>query len=77
MPQRPYIPLGSLRTVLAYPVAPEHFSDDACRAALRRVELGELIEALDRDRRWDKELTMDEQQRLAGESQTTRAHQCT
>jgi putative ATP-binding cassette transporter len=64
MPQRPYIPLGALRTVLAYPASPGHFVNDAYWTALRRVELGELVAALDQKRRWDKELTMDEQQRL-------------
>ncbi|MEZ5935686.1 MAG: ABC transporter ATP-binding protein/permease [Alphaproteobacteria bacterium] len=65
MPQRPYIPLGSLRAVLAYPAPPDRFTDDACRKALERVDLNELSASLDQDRRWDKELTMDEQQRLA------------
>ena len=65
MPQRPYLPLGSLRGALTYPSAPDRFDDAAVRAALDRVDLGHLAASLDRDERWDKELSLDEQQRLA------------
>ncbi|MGH6898483.1 MAG: ABC transporter ATP-binding protein/permease [Geminicoccaceae bacterium] len=65
MPQRPYLPLGTLRAALSYPAAPGRFDDAAVRAALERVDLGHLTPALDRTERWDRQLSLDEQQRLA------------
>jgi vitamin B12/bleomycin/antimicrobial peptide transport system ATP-binding/permease protein len=65
MPQRPYLPLGTLRAAVSYPDAPERFDDRAVRAALQRVDLGHLLPSLDRTERWDRQLTLDEQQRLA------------
>jgi putative ATP-binding cassette transporter len=65
MPQRPYLPLGILRGAVSYPEPPERFDDAAVRAALERVDLGHLLPSLDRTERWDRQLTLDEQQRLA------------
>ena len=65
MPQRPYLPLGTLRAAVSYPDGPERFDDAAVRAALERVALGHLVPLLDRTQRWDQQLTLDEQQRLA------------
>jgi vitamin B12/bleomycin/antimicrobial peptide transport system ATP-binding/permease protein len=65
MPQRPYLPLGSLRTAVSYPAAPGRFDAAAVRAALMRVGLGHLVPALEHTQRWDKELAVEEQQRLA------------
>jgi putative ATP-binding cassette transporter len=65
MPQRPYLPLGSLRVAVSYPAAPERFDDVAVGAALMRTGLGHLVPALDHEQRWDKELALEEQQRLA------------
>jgi putative ATP-binding cassette transporter len=64
MPQRPYLPLGSLRTAIAYPGRQGGFEDEAIRKALERVELGHLIPMLDREERWDKSLSLDQQQRV-------------
>jgi vitamin B12/bleomycin/antimicrobial peptide transport system ATP-binding/permease protein len=65
MPQRPYLPLGTLRAAVSYPEGSGHSDDAAMRAALERVDLGHLVPLLDRSGRWDRELTLDEQQRLA------------
>jgi putative ATP-binding cassette transporter len=65
MPQRPYLPLGSLRAAISYPAEPGRFDDAAVRAALMRVGLGHLVPALENEQRWDKELPVEEQQRLA------------
>ena len=65
MPQRPYLPLGTLRAAVSYPAEPGHFDDAAVRAALERVDLGHLAPSLDRTERWDRQLSLDEQQRLA------------
>jgi vitamin B12/bleomycin/antimicrobial peptide transport system ATP-binding/permease protein len=65
MPQRPYLPPGTLRAAVSYPTEPGRFGDAAIRAALERVGLGPLARSLDRDDRWDRTLSLDEQQRLA------------
>lgn len=63
--QIPYIPLGNLRTVVAYPALPEEVDDDALRSALERVSLGHLAQRLDEDEDWVKILSPGEQQRVA------------
>ena len=65
MPQKPYLPLGTLRAAVTYPADPGRFDDAVVRAALERVDLGHLMPALDRTDRWDRQLGLDEQQRLA------------
>lgn len=65
MPQRPYLPLGTLRAAVCYPASADAFPSDAVETALRRVGLGEFEEALDRDERWDKSLSLGQQQRIA------------
>jgi putative ATP-binding cassette transporter len=65
MPQRPYLPLGTLHAAVCYPAEPGHFDEPAVVAALERVDLGHLVPSLDRTERWDQQLPMDEQQRLA------------
>jgi putative ATP-binding cassette transporter len=65
MPPRPYLPLGSLHAGASYPAAPERF-DHACVAtALQRVGLSHLLASIDHEERWDKNLSLEEQQRLA------------
>ena len=65
MPQRPYLPLGTLRDAVSYPAEPGHFDEPAVVAALERVDLGHLVPSLDRTDRWDRQLPLEEQQRLA------------
>lgn len=65
MPQRPYLPLGSLHAALAYPAAPDTFGQADAAAALRRCRLGALVPQLDQVARWDRVLSLGEQQRLA------------
>jgi len=65
MPQRPYLPLGSLHAAVSYPAEPERFESVEVGAALERVGLDYLVPSLEREERWDKDLSLDEQQRLA------------
>jgi vitamin B12/bleomycin/antimicrobial peptide transport system ATP-binding/permease protein len=65
MPERPYLPLGTLRAAVSYPAPPGGFEEAAVAAALERVGLARLVSSLDRENRWDKDLPQDEQQRLA------------
>ena len=65
LPQRPYLPLGTLRNALSYPSAADAFPEADIRKALERCDLGSLIAKLDRTERWDQELSLGEQERLA------------
>ncbi len=65
LPQRPYLPLGTLRRALAYPAAPEVLSDSDLRGALDAVNLAHLGNRLDDEDNWSMALSIGEQQRLA------------
>jgi vitamin B12/bleomycin/antimicrobial peptide transport system ATP-binding/permease protein len=65
LPQRPYIPLGTLRQVVAYPSQPEAFSDAATHQALDDAGLSKLIPELDVEDSWAQRLSGGEQQRVA------------
>jgi vitamin B12/bleomycin/antimicrobial peptide transport system ATP-binding/permease protein len=64
MPPKPYLPPGTLREVLAYPLKVENFHARAFTDALDRLGLLRLLPMLDVPRRWDRELSDDEQQSL-------------
>jgi len=65
LPQRPYLPLGSLRRAVCYPLDAATVPDSDVRAALEAVGLPRLIERLDEEDSWDRRLSGGEQQRLA------------
>ena len=65
LPQRPYIPLGTLRGALCYPAPPGRFPDRSVQAALEDVGLGRLAPVLDEEETWAQRLSGGEQQRLA------------
>lgn len=65
MPQRPYLPLGSLKAAACYPDPADSFDNAEVLAALERCGLGELIGGLHQVERWDKLLSLGQQQRLA------------
>ena len=64
LPQKPYLPLGSLRSCLHYPGIPAQ-TDDRAAGILRRCHLGHLIDRLDEEDDWTRILSLGEQQRLA------------
>lgn len=64
MPRTPYLPPGTLREALAYPSSVAKFAADDYRSALARLGLESLEPLLDVAKRWDRELSEDEQQRL-------------
>ncbi len=64
LPQRPYLPLGSLRRALAYPRTAAG-TDEELAAALRDVGLERLVDKLDTIDDWSRILSLGEQQRLA------------
>jgi vitamin B12/bleomycin/antimicrobial peptide transport system ATP-binding/permease protein len=61
----PYLPRGTLREVLAYPLKAESFGDTDFARALYRLGLERLAPLLDKTHRWDRELSQDEQLCLA------------
>lgn len=65
LPQRPYIPIGSLRAALAYPAPVEKFAEAAMRDALAAAGLTPLADHLDETDNWQMRLSGGEQQRLA------------
>jgi len=64
LPQRPYLPLGSLRAALAYPASEHTISHDRIGSALAKVGLADLVTSLDRHDRWSDMLSLGEQQRI-------------
>jgi vitamin B12/bleomycin/antimicrobial peptide transport system ATP-binding/permease protein len=65
LPQRPYLPLGSLRRAVCYPLDATAVPDDAVREALSAAGLPHLLDRLDEEDAWDRRLSGGEQQRLA------------
>jgi len=64
IPRIPYLPPGTLREVLAYPMSADKFSAPAAQQALIRFGLDHLVPRLEESRRWDRELSDDEQRSL-------------
>ena len=65
LPQKPYIPIGSLRNAVTYPADPSGFDDLNLRAVLDAARLGAFVERLDEEDNWSQRLSGGEQQRLA------------
>jgi putative ATP-binding cassette transporter len=65
MPQKPNLPIGSLRAALAYPLEPALLDDESCQRALALVELSALAPRLDEEAHWGQVLSGGEQQRVA------------
>ncbi|HXQ21476.1 MAG TPA: ABC transporter ATP-binding protein/permease [Candidatus Acidoferrales bacterium] len=63
--ERPYLPIGTLRTALAYPLPESAFSDQRIRDALQLLGLDALVNRLDETAHWEQQLSGSEQQRLA------------
>jgi vitamin B12/bleomycin/antimicrobial peptide transport system ATP-binding/permease protein len=65
MPQRPYFPIGTLRTALMYPDTEDKAEEKVILQALVRCGLEHLIQQLDTVDQWSQALSGGEQQRLA------------
>jgi putative ATP-binding cassette transporter len=65
LPQRPYVPIGTLRRAATYPEAAESRTVDEVAQAFRRVGLEHLIDRIDEEAPWDQTLSGGEKQRLA------------
>ena len=65
LPQKPYVPSGTLRRAAAYPAAAEDWSIEQIGEALDKVGLGHLKERIEEEAPWDQTLSGGEKQRLA------------
>jgi putative ATP-binding cassette transporter len=66
IPQRPYVPAGSLRRAVTYPLPPDCIGDNRVVDALLAVGLGRFLPKLDdEDLPWPRSLSEGEKQRLA------------
>lgn len=66
LPQKPYLPLGTLRDVVSYPARDASpYSEEALREALNAVGLPQLSSRLDEQQNWALQLSPGEQQRIA------------
>jgi putative ATP-binding cassette transporter len=65
MPQKPYLPLGTLRDALLYPFGDPATGDSRLQEVLERSGLSELSSLLGETRMWAQVLSLGEQQRLA------------
>jgi len=65
LPQKPYLPIGSLKHAVCYPEDAARVADEEAREALRATGLAHLAADLAREENWAQLLSGGEQQRLA------------
>jgi vitamin B12/bleomycin/antimicrobial peptide transport system ATP-binding/permease protein len=65
LPQRPYIPLGTLRHVVSYPHPTSAYDRAEIANALKDAGLESFVDDIDRDENWPQRLSGGEQQRVA------------
>src|SRR6266403_5706992 len=65
LPQKPYVPQGTLRRAAAYPAAAEDWTVEQIGEALDKVGLAHLKGKIEEDGPWDQTLSEGEKQRLA------------
>jgi vitamin B12/bleomycin/antimicrobial peptide transport system ATP-binding/permease protein len=65
LPQKPYLPIGTLKRAVCYPDDAALHSDDSVRSTLAQVGLGHLGANLERSENWAQVFSGGEQQRLA------------
>jgi putative ATP-binding cassette transporter len=65
LPQKPYIPSGTLRRAIAYPGAADDWLTEQICDALHKVGLDHLKEKIEEEGPWDQTLSGGEKQRLA------------
>ena len=65
LPQKPYLPIGTLKYAVCYPEDGAAITDESAREALAAVGLAQLSADLAREENWAQLLSGGEQQRLA------------
>ncbi|MDP9840043.1 putative ATP-binding cassette transporter [Neorhizobium huautlense] len=64
LPQKPYIPTGTLRRAVSYPQSSDIWTSEEIGAALEKVGLGHLKDKIEDEAPWDQTLSGGEKQRL-------------
>jgi putative ATP-binding cassette transporter len=64
LPERPYLPIATLREAISYPEPPDAYPDERMIEALRLVGLESLAGRLDEVEHWQQRLSGGEQQRV-------------
>lgn len=64
LPQRPYLPLGTLRQAIYYPLPVREGEDELLKDVLGKVDMAEIIDRLDTVEDWSHILSLGEQQRI-------------
>jgi putative ATP-binding cassette transporter len=64
LPQRPYFPIGTLKSAIVYPAEVSAFTTEQVREALLAVGLSKLEPRLEEEDHWNRLLSLGEQQRL-------------
>ncbi|GFM63271.1 ABC transporter ATP-binding protein [Pseudomonas cichorii] len=65
MPQKPYLPIGTLREALSYPQTAEQYPPQRFVEVLHTCRLDHLVARLDEENHWQRLLSPGEQQRVA------------
>ena len=65
LPQKPYLPIGTLRDAASFPAESGSFGDDRIRETLRECRLDQFTDRLDESQNWALSMSGGEQQRLA------------
>ncbi|MBK1839212.1 ABC transporter ATP-binding protein/permease [Azospirillum sp. YIM B02556] len=65
LPQKPYLPIGSLRAAVTYPAAADSFEAEVVREALCAVGMAGFADRLADEDHWTQRLSGGEQQRIA------------
>lgn len=65
MPQRPYLPIGTLHACVCYPEPPDKFPEEAVRTALALAQIPMLAARIGESAHWSQLLSGGEQQRVA------------
>jgi vitamin B12/bleomycin/antimicrobial peptide transport system ATP-binding/permease protein len=64
LPQRPYLPIGTLRAAIVYPGEAASVDADRVREVLKEVGLPQFAVRLEEEAHWNRMLSLGEQQRL-------------
>jgi len=64
LPQRPYLPIATLKAAIAYPSAENTYASEEIAGVLQEVGLPKLAARLDEEAHWNRMLSLGEQQRL-------------
>lgn len=65
LPQKPYLPLGTIREILSYPEEAGFVTEQRLGEIMKMCKLGEFVERLDDNENWAQILSLGEQQRIA------------